>query len=180
MSVNFGSISKTIQCVNVPVGASGSSMINARLRVPAGTSTICNGGLLSAPSREYCSGIRSPSRNATLVIFISLLRRRNHALPLWGIGPTPRTDSLLSSVYAPRHARLSDNDLLQKRQLWFQAFPNPNCQIFARRVFEAGNLVEIIMIEFLVNRFECGGNIGVIHQPPELRIAFAFDDYVHD
>src|SRR5690349_8340198 len=38
-------------------GASGSSMISARLRVPLGTPDHCNGGETSSPSHVYLVGI---------------------------------------------------------------------------------------------------------------------------
>src|SRR5207244_13299690 len=54
-------IFQTIQCVNNPLGASGSSTINARLFAPEGTSAICKGGLVSAPSQVNFDGMFAPS-----------------------------------------------------------------------------------------------------------------------
>jgi hypothetical protein len=55
------------QCVNVPFGASGSSMMTAKLRAPAGASAIVSGGAWSLPSHVNCLGITAPSANAELV-----------------------------------------------------------------------------------------------------------------
>ena len=49
------------QCVHVPPGASGSSMIRQILFVPAGGSVQANAGETSAPSQVYFAAIGSPS-----------------------------------------------------------------------------------------------------------------------
>src|SRR5437764_10309844 len=58
---------KTTQWVNVPRGASGSSQIRARLRVPAGAFCHWSGGETLRASPVYCSGIVAPSWKAVLV-----------------------------------------------------------------------------------------------------------------
>src|SRR5437870_3728388 len=58
---------KITQWVNVPRGASGSSQIKAKLRVPAGGSGHLSGGERLRPSPVYCLGMGSPSRSAVLV-----------------------------------------------------------------------------------------------------------------
>src|SRR5436305_3399473 len=58
---------KTTQWVKVPRGASGSSQIRARLRVPAGGSVHFSEGELFWPSPVYCRGIACPSWKAGLV-----------------------------------------------------------------------------------------------------------------
>ena len=45
--VGLGRIFQTVQCVNNPLGASGSSTTRARLFASEGISAICNGGLYS-------------------------------------------------------------------------------------------------------------------------------------
>jgi hypothetical protein len=52
---------RQIQCVNNPLGASGSSTIRARLFAPEGTSAICKAGLVSTPSHVNFDGISVPS-----------------------------------------------------------------------------------------------------------------------
>src|SRR5215475_13401285 len=62
--VIVGGRSVTIQCVQVPRGASGSSTIRARLSAPPGTPLHRSGGDRSSPSLAYLSGIAPPSENA--------------------------------------------------------------------------------------------------------------------
>src|SRR5436305_3015141 len=61
---------QTGQCVNSPLGASGSSTIKTRLFASGGTSEICKGGLVLAPSHENLDGMLPPCWKAELVIFI--------------------------------------------------------------------------------------------------------------
>src|SRR5438045_8887509 len=61
---------QTGQCVNSPLGASGSSTIKTRLFASEGTSEIYKGGLVLAPSHENFDGMFAPSWKAELVIFI--------------------------------------------------------------------------------------------------------------
>src|SRR5207247_8608921 len=81
MMLVWGEIFQTIQCVNNPLGASGSSTINARLFAPEGTSAICKGGLVSAPSQVNFDGMFAPSCKAELLIFILALPAANEATP---------------------------------------------------------------------------------------------------
>ena len=55
------------QCIHVPIGASGSSAMSARLLVFAGTDSQSSGGEMSGPSQVYFFGIISPSLKAVLV-----------------------------------------------------------------------------------------------------------------
>ena len=76
----------------------------------------------------------------------------------------------------PRRARLGDDNFTQQRQLRSQVFPNPDRDVFAGGVFQAGDFVEITVIELFPERLERFGNVRVIHQPAELGIALAGDD----
>src|SRR5436189_3750842 len=71
---------QTAQCVNSPLGASGSSTIKTTLFVSGGTSEICNGGLVLAPSHENFDGILPPCWKAELVIFILAPPAANEAI----------------------------------------------------------------------------------------------------
>src|SRR5690606_656907 len=62
------------QCVNVPLGASGSSMMSAKLCACSGISENVSGGLTFWPSQVYFSGMLSPCWKAVLVITMKLLR----------------------------------------------------------------------------------------------------------
>src|ERR1019366_1490717 len=55
------------QCTHVPAGASGSSMISAKLTVPAGVPLHSSCGETSAASQECFFGITAPSANAVLL-----------------------------------------------------------------------------------------------------------------
>src|SRR5437870_3050593 len=55
------------QWTHVPIGASGSSQISARLLAAPGTPVQFNGGEASSPSQVCFAGINSPSAKAELV-----------------------------------------------------------------------------------------------------------------
>src|SRR4026208_1491370 len=61
-----GMLYKT-QCTQVPMGASGSSMISAKDCVPAGGSFHARGGETLRPMQEYLAGMDCPLANASLV-----------------------------------------------------------------------------------------------------------------
>src|SRR4051812_17163643 len=67
----FGSIFQTSQCVNNPLGASGSSTTNTNAFASGGTPAICKGGLVSVPSQVNFEGMLPPSVNALLVTLIA-------------------------------------------------------------------------------------------------------------
>jgi hypothetical protein len=75
-----GGIFHTIQWVKVPIGASGSSMIIARLFVSFGMPEIPRGGKRSEPSQVYSEGIMDSFSNAGLEIFTVSTR-----IPLYNI-----------------------------------------------------------------------------------------------
>src|SRR6266849_2744157 len=54
------------QCTQVPLGASGSSVMSAKLLVLAGTADQLKGGDMSEPSHVYFGGIIPPISNAEL------------------------------------------------------------------------------------------------------------------
>ena len=56
----------TTQCVKVPLGASGSSMIRATLEAPAGTPVQVSGMGVLLPRQENLTGIVAPAANAGL------------------------------------------------------------------------------------------------------------------
>src|SRR5579862_9207004 len=55
------------QCTQVPAGASGSSMIIAKLLVFAGAPFHVNAGEMSAPLQLYCSGMAAPAAKLEIV-----------------------------------------------------------------------------------------------------------------
>jgi hypothetical protein len=63
-----------IQWTHVPIGASGSSLINAMLLAISGIPSHINGGDRSCPSHVYFEGIMPPSWNAGLLTEIAISR----------------------------------------------------------------------------------------------------------
>src|SRR5436309_2372997 len=68
--VVFGSMFQTIQCVNKPRGASGSSTTKTSDFASFGTPLICNSGLTFLPLQVNLAGISLPAGKAGLVIEI--------------------------------------------------------------------------------------------------------------
>src|SRR5437762_1610959 len=67
-------MSKTTQCVNVPFGASGSSMISANDRASRGGSVHVSGGGVLSPSHVKIRGMSPPATKAGLEI-VNAIRR---------------------------------------------------------------------------------------------------------
>src|SRR5712671_2880467 len=80
------------------------------------------------------------------------------------------------SIDASSGARLGNDHFAQKWQLRLQPVPDPGGDVFARRILQAANFVEVTMVELFPDRPEGFRDIGKIHQPPELRVTFAGDD----
>ena len=66
-----------------------------------------------------------------------------------------------------------DCHFAEQRQAWLHLVPDPASEIFARRIFETGNLVEIVMVEPIVRRLKRGLYIGEVHDPTARRIDLA-------
>ena len=49
----------------------------------------------------------------------------------------------------------------------------------AGRIFEAGDFVQMVVVELFPNRFERRRDVRVIHHPAEFRVAFAGDNDLH-
>jgi hypothetical protein len=90
---------------------------------------------------------------------IAALRRRLHR---------PAVDALGGAGFGNDH-------FFQQRQLRLELFPNPERDIFAGRIFQAGNFVEIIMIKLFPKWFEGVADVGVVHDPSEFFVARPFD-----
>src|SRR2546422_7340622 len=67
-----GGMFHATQCTQVPIGASGSSAMSARLLALAGMSDQLRGGDTSGPSHVYFFGIIPPASKAELFSFIGL------------------------------------------------------------------------------------------------------------
>src|SRR2546426_12468763 len=86
--------------------------------------------------------------------------------------------SLLTSVNAPGGASLGHNDLGQQRQFRLQLFPNPNRDVFTCGIFQAWNVVQVIMIQLFPNWPERCRDLRIVHHPAQLWIAFARYDNI--
>lgn len=66
-----------------------------------------------------------------------------------------------------------DHDFAQQRQCWLELVPDPYRQPFAGRIFEALDLVEIMVIKAVVHWLESGLDIGEVHHPagPWIQVA---------
>ena len=72
------------------------------------------------------------------------------------------TASLQSSINALRRAGLGYHDFREEMEPGLQLRPDPNRDILAGRVFEAGNLIEIMVVELFPKRLEGFGDVSVI------------------
>jgi hypothetical protein len=75
-------------------------------------------------------------------------------------------------------AGFGDEDFGEEREAGLEAVPDPDGDMLAGGVFEAGNFIEVAVIELFPERAEGGGDLGVIDQPAEFGIAGAADDEV--
>ena len=50
-------------------------------------------------------------------------------------------------------------------QVGFQTLPDPPRDIFAGGVFESADVVEVVMIQLIINRFEGAFDVAEIHDP---------------
>ncbi len=73
-------------------------------------------------------------------------------------------------------AGFGHDDFREEWQMRFESVPDPDGDLFAGGVFEAGDFVEVTMIELFPEWPEGGGDVGVIDEPAELRITEAGDD----
>src|SRR6266511_4728647 len=91
--------------------------------------------------------------------------------PIW---PTSFT-----AINTLREAGFGNDHFRELRQFRLKSRPDPRGEILAGRVLQARNFVEVTVIELFPKRPEGFGNVRVIHQPAEVRIAVAGHDNVH-
>src|SRR5215469_2289098 len=82
----------------------------------------------------------------------------------------PTSSASPAEVIAPGGAGFFDRDAEQARQLRFQSIPYPASQVFARRISESFNLVEIVMVEAPVDWRKSLAYLRVIDEPSSLRV----------
>ena len=61
---------------------------------------------------------------------------------------------LVTRVFAATRTGLMDTDLGKLRQQWLELLPDPFRQIFAGWILEARNVVQVVMIKAIIQRFE--------------------------
>lgn len=72
-----------------------------------------------------------------------------------------------------------DDDLAQQRQGRLESSPYPLGQVFAGRILESGNIIQIAMIQLLEDRGERRLDIRKIHHPASVGIRLAGDVDFH-
>lgn len=82
----------------------------------------------------------------------------------------------MPAVNAAGHAGFGDDDFLEERKFGTEALPNPGGEVFAGGIVEAGDFVEVVVIEAVKDGLESGGDVGVVHEPAEFGVAWARDD----
>ena len=84
--------------------------------------------------------------------------------PSWPLraGTVRAPNPASSTKHATRNTSLRHDHFGQQRQSGFQASPNPGRDIFARGVFQARNLVQVIMIETFQQRLKGLADLRVI------------------
>lgn len=53
--------------------------------------------------------------------------------------------------------------------------PEPLCEVFAGRIFQARNIVEIVVVELVINRLEDRFDLRKVANPSGVRIDLSFD-----
>ena len=66
-----------------------------------------------------------------------------------------------------------DDHLAQCTERWLEPTPDPDRELLAGRILQAGNIVEAAMIDLLEDRRECRFDLGEIHHPAGMRLRFS-------
>ena len=83
-------------------------------------------------------------------------------------------------VDAAGGAGFGDGDLGEEGEGRLEVGPDPGGEGFAGGVLEAGDVVETVVVEQIVERAEGGLDVGVVHHPAEVGIDGSFDDDFDD
>lgn len=118
-----GAMLHIVQCVQVPLGESGSSTISTSSFVPAGMPSIKRGGLIFSPSQVYTNGIISLCANALFVNFILFFM----------------TDTVVCSVLTSRDlTRTNESELITKTTMTIIITGRTILRIFYHRIKRSG------------------------------------------
>jgi len=81
----------------------------------------------------------------------------------------------VAAVFAAAGAGFVNTNARELGQQWLEFLPDPLGEVFAGGVVEAGQIVQVIVIETLVERLEDGLDLGEVANPAGLWIDIAFD-----
>ena len=81
----------------------------------------------------------------------------------------------VASVFAAAGAGLVDANAGQFRQDRLELFPEPLGDDFAGGIFQAGNVIEVVVIQLLIERLEDLLDLGEVTDPAGVGIDLAFD-----
>ena len=84
-----------------------------------------------------------------------------------------RHSDLIASIHTPGVARFCNDYFDQFGQLRLESLPDPDSDNLASGVRKSRDLVQIIVVELFPDGLKERGDLGIIHHPPELRVAFA-------
>ena len=73
--------------------------------------------------------------------------------------------SLLAAVNTAAGAGLPDLHFAEQGQVGFEPGPDPAGDILAGGVVQAGNVVEVVVVQLFEHGFECGLEFGKVHHP---------------
>jgi len=85
---------------------------------------------------------------------------------------------LLSKIITARGAGLTNGNTVKPIEDPCQPLPYPSRDVFTGRVLEAVDLIQVIVIKPLAQRFEGFGYEGVVDEPPGLGIDLSSDCYL--
>src|SRR6185295_10612573 len=86
------------------------------------------------------------------------LLRRERTTGTTGSDQVGLSSSVVAAIDTTRLAGFRDHDFGEQRQFGLEPPPNPRGEAFARWILQAGNVIEIKMIELPPDRFERGGD----------------------
>src|SRR5690606_13117635 len=102
---------------------------------------------------------------------LSLSDKRRPNRPPTGSRKADMTES--AAIDAAGGAGFGHHDLRQLRQPGLEARPDPGSEVLAGRVFQALDLVEVVVVKLAVDGLEARLELGEVHHPAELGIDLA-------
>lgn len=81
----------------------------------------------------------------------------------------------VAAVFAAAGAGLVDAHARQFREQGFDLLPDPLGQHFAGGVFQAGDVVQVVVVELFVDRLEDRLDLGEVANPAGIGVDLAFD-----